>query len=310
MSVLVVVAGLGLAILPGLLHRRIGRLPPVEACGLVSASVRAGLALIQVGLLATAAPTAFRILGIDSAADACAGLVGGEAPGGIVTAWVAAAAFGWMVFARRSARLHVRRIAVRMRIEPWAGTHRVREGIDHVTLQLAEPIAYAVPGPQPQVVVSEGLERRCTREELDVVLRHEASHLTHGHHRALGHARSLEAVLGAFPPAQATVRALRLAVERTADEDAIVSPDDRERIRSALLKVAMPSVPHPVMAFTGVDTVLQRLDALAAPRPVVAIDRAETLGLVLAAFAIVGIGAISWVLASHHLLLGFASFCL
>lgn len=310
MSVLVVAAGLVLVILPGGLHRRIVRLHPIEACGLVSAAVRAGMALTQVGLLATAAPTALRLFGIDGAADACAGLVGGEAPGGTATAWVAAAAFGWVAFARRSARLHVRRVAIRMRIEPWAGTHTVRDGIDHVTLQLAEPLAYAVPGPQPQVVISEGLERRCTREELDLVLRHEASHLDHGHHRALAHARSLEAVLGAFPPAQATVRTLRLAVERTADEDAIVSPDDRERIRSALLKVAMPAAPQPVLAFTGIDTVLQRLDALEAPRPVVAIDRVETLGLVGAAFAIAGVGAISWALASHHLLLGFASYCL
>lgn len=309
MSLLVVAAGIALAFLPGMLRGRIGRLHPSEACGLVSAAVRAGMALTQVGLLATVAPTALRFLGIDSAADACAGLVGGEAPGGIVTAWVAAAAFGWIVVARRSARLHVRHIAVRMRIEPWAGTHRVHDGIDHVTLQLAEPIAYAVPGPRPQVVVSEGLERRCTREELVVVLRHETSHLKHGHHRTLAHARSLETVLGAFPPAQATARALRLAVERAADEDAISSPDDRARIRSALLKVTIPAQ-QPILAFTGVDTVLQRLDALDAPRPVVPIDRAKTLALVLAAFAAAGVGAVAWVLASHHLLLGFASFCL
>jgi hypothetical protein len=62
--------------------------------------------------------------------------------------------------------------------------------------------------------------------------------------------------------------ALRTALERWADEDAAGEHEHgRSTVRSALVGVVLAVVDPAVAAFTGVEDVVERLDALQAPTP-------------------------------------------
>lgn len=124
-----------------------------------------------------------------------------------------------------------------LRAESWLGEHRVDGGVDVVTLPCAEPLAYAIPGPPDQIAVTEGLASVLDEDELSAVVRHERSHLRWRHHRVLALGGDIEARFGWFGPARRSVGALRLAVERWADEDAGVgSAQARPAVRRALVK--------------------------------------------------------------------------
>lgn len=306
MSLLVVVLGLVLVALPSLTHRHLGQLHPVQGGRAAALSLRVGLALIQLGLLATAAPTVLGTAGATEAADACADIAGSDLPGGSWTAAAAMAALGWVWFGRRRARSHVRAVASRTRIEPWLGIHEVRDGVDHVTIPATDAVAYAVSGPAPQIVVSQGLRDQLTVHEVDAVIRHEASHLRRRHHRPLTLACEVETVFAPIRLLRHSGNVLRLAVERTADEDAAGPQDSRREVRSALAKTAT-SLVAAVAAFTTADTIVARLDALG--HPPVDPHRARAALLVASPVMTAATAAVAWTLASHHVFLGLLSFC-
>jgi hypothetical protein len=78
----------------------------------------------------------------------------------------------------------------------------------------------------------------------------------------------MDAALGPVPFVRRSVVALRTALERWADEDAAGAHETgRSAVRSALIGVALAVVDPAVAAFTGVDDVVERLDALDAPMP-------------------------------------------
>jgi beta-lactamase regulating signal transducer with metallopeptidase domain len=307
-SALFVVAGLGLVTLPALVRDRLERLPPVDWCRATSASIRFGLGLVQFGLAATAAPTTFRTLGIDQVADACSRIFGPAAPGGDVTGLASALLLTWVVVARRKARRHVRLTTRLARIEPWLGTHSHHDGINHVTIPSDHPIAYAVPGNEPQVVVSERLQASLSAEELAAVRRHETSHLRHGHHRQLALACEIETVFDRLDIFRRSAVMLRLAVERVADEDAITTSDHRSQLRSALAKTAR-SLVSAVPAFTPADTIVHRLAALDRPARSSGTNRVAGLAVMVVPLAIAAAGATAWALASHHLLFELVNVC-
>jgi hypothetical protein len=145
-------------------------------------------------------------------------------------------------------------------------------------------VAYAVPGRPAQVVVSDGLLAGLDPEEAEAVLRHERAHLRHRHHDALALAGDVEARLGWFPPARASAAALRLAVERWADEDAgATSASARPAVRTALLKTVGLVPASPVAAFTDACTVAARVRALASTPPAPRLrDRLAATGPVIA----------------------------
>lgn len=309
MTTVIILAGLGLLFLPGLIRVRLARLEPVEWCRSASWSVKYGLATVQLGLLAGAAPTLLRALNFHGAADACHRLFGPAAPGGAVTGWLSALALTWVISARRRARRNVRRTIETTTIEDWLGTHETQGGIDHVTIPAARPLAYAVPGPQPQIVVSTRLRESLTDGELRAVLRHEASHLRRHHHRHLVLAHELETVFPGLSHARNTSSLLRLAIERVADEDAINVDDDRTFLQSALYKTAA-SYATAVPTFTPAETIIDRISALAEPGSATIAARASALAPITVGAATAFLATSGWVLGAHRLLLALATACL
>lgn len=118
----------------------------------------------------------------------------------------------------------------------WVREVRVARADAREPLDTDVPIAVAVPGRHGGVIVSRGLLRDLSPEELHVVFQHEASHLRHRHHRYLAAGALAAAVL---PPLRALDGRLRLAVERWADEDAAEAIGDRASVARTLAKVAL-----------------------------------------------------------------------
>lgn len=309
MTLVVAAAGLGLLHLPWLLRRRLTQLSPAEWTRATSISLRVGLALVQFGLLATAAPTVLGGAGAQDLAVTCSQVLGPPAPGGDLTGWASLVVLGWVLFARWQARRHVREITDTTRIEPWLGSHTQSDGFDLAVIPATQPLAYSVPGPNAQVVVSEGLRDAMTPEELAAVIRHEASHLGRRHHRELVLACEIETIFSRIPGLVRATSVLRLAVERCADEDAITRPEDRHEVRGALTKTAV-SLAGAVAAFTPADTILARLAALDHPPTTNRVTRAQTVAMIGGPVTIGLAAAAAWALTSHHLLLALVNVCL
>ena len=304
-----VLVGVGLVALPAVQHRRLEQLAPTEWCHATATSIRAGMAVLQLGLLFGAAPTLLRAVGVHEAADACHRMFGPVAPGGAVTGWFSAALLGYVLHARRRARRHVRRVTEVTTIEPWLGTHQLVDGVDHVTIPSDRPLAYAVPGPAPQIVVSDRLRASLTPDELSAVLRHESSHLRRGHHRELTLACEVETVFSRLPQVMGTAALLRLAVERVADEDAIATTEDRGHVRDALVKTATSMVAAAVPAFTPAATILHRITALETAPHALPSTRVAALAPILLAVGGAWTAVAFWTLASHHLF-GLIAICI
>lgn len=309
MTLVVALAGLGLLHLPWLLRGRLTQLSPAEWTRATSVSLRVGLALVQFGLLATAAPTMLGGAGAQDLAVTCSQILGPPAPGGDLTGWASLVVLGWVLFARWQARRHVREVTDTTRIESWLGSHTQSDGFDLAVIPATEPLAYSVPGPNAQIVVSEGLRNAMTAGELAAVIRHEASHLSRRHHRELVLACEVETIFSRIPALARATSVLRLAVERCADEDAITRPEDRHEVRRALTKTAV-SLAGAVAAFTPADTILARLAALDHPPATNRVTRAQTVAMIVGPVAIGLAAAAAWTLTSHHLLLALVNVCL
>jgi hypothetical protein len=139
-------------------------------------------------------------------------------------------------------------------------------GTDLVVLSDTTPDAYAVPGRPGRVFVTRGMLTLLTREECDVMLAHERSHLRHHHdwHRTAALiASALNPLLASLPRTQAWV------TERWADEDA-ARGSDREVVASALRRAAAVERPahRPGVALAmTADAVDRRVAAMLAEPP-------------------------------------------
>jgi beta-lactamase regulating signal transducer with metallopeptidase domain len=152
-------------------------------------------------------------------------------------------------------------------VEPGLGEHRRLGRYELVVLPTQQLLAVSVAEPNGQIIVSQGMVDVLRPEELEVVLGHEVAHLDHGHQRWLVVAAAIDHGLAVFPPARRSVGALRIALERWADESAANErPCRRAALRGALLRVARALV-SPAAAFSAADSVMERLDALEAAPP-------------------------------------------
>lgn len=154
---------------------------------------------------------------------------------------------------------------IRVGVGWWRDMRAVR--VDTPSIRGHEtPIAVAVPGHRGGVLVSTGMMRILSREQLQVVFRHEHAHLRHRHH--------VYAILGAlsaavFPPLNSTQRSLRLALERWADEDAAAATGDRELVAHTIARVAL-AAPAPRSAWHlafAQSQVVHRVEALLGDAP-------------------------------------------
>lgn len=262
MNLVLILAGLGVLLLPGATSGLGGHLAPRDWARLTAASMRGGLLAIRLGLLFTAAPVVLRLVGVQGLAEACHQTLGPFTPGG-AAAGIASAALLVLVETRiRRTRRNSRTIRARLRIEPWLGHHEHHGDHDIVVVPAAPAIAYAVGGRPGQVVLSQGLVSALDDDELAVVVRHERCHLNSRHQRWLDLALVTEVTFGSVRVVRRSSATLRLAIERWADEDAAAG-GSRATVRAALSKV-VDTMLTPVPAFNTAETIAARLGALEA----------------------------------------------
>lgn len=309
MTALLVATGIGLLVLPGMLVHWWDHLSPREWTRLNFVSLRIGLWAVRVGLLLSAAPTILRAAGVEGAAAACHDLFGPVLPGGAPIGWASAFAVTFIQLRISHSTRRTREALEVVRVEAWLGERSRVDGVDLVCLPTSEPLAYAVCGAPPQVVISEGLMEVLSNAELEAVVRHECSHLAHNHQRHLSLAAAAEEALGWFGSVRRSTEALRLGVERWADEDASVLPTERPFVRAALVKVTATML-DVVPSFTTGCTILDRLAALDRDPPApTATTRATAAAPLLGLTALIGVTIIAWSTYNHHGLLALVGVC-
>jgi hypothetical protein len=89
-----------------------------------------------------------------------------------------------------------------------------------------------VPGRRPQIVISQGLRRQIDADLLRFVVDHERAHLRSRHGGVVLLAAALDTAFSFVPGSRRAALSMRLAVERTADEDA-AGPEPLRRRRLA-----------------------------------------------------------------------------
>lgn len=205
----------------------------------LATSLGAGFVLVEASLIHAALPAVFALLGLDQLAAACRVLGGhlfGATPAFAVIALVMAVLSGVKALsaARGTLQMHssLRHGA--------AGANRTTiGGYETVLMPLRSQWAFALPGPSPQILISDTLASTLEAPELSALVRHEAAHLRHHHLRFLLLGRMVGSGLWFLPWARPATRSLMLALERWADDDASsASYEGREHVQSALRKLA------------------------------------------------------------------------
>jgi Zn-dependent protease with chaperone function len=162
-----------------------------------------------------------------------------------------------VVIANRCRRAHHRMVVDLVgvghdaaRAQPCAGTRDLR------VLEVAEPLAYCLPGVRSRVVVSEGTLEQLTNDEVAAILTHERAHLRARHDLVL---EAFTAVHAAFPRLVRSSNALgavQLLVELLAD-DAAVRAAGRTPLARALVACASGRAPSGALAAGGPSTVVR-----------------------------------------------------
>lgn len=310
MTLLVLTLGFGLLLLPGAVVQRWARLSPRDWSRLNDASMRLGLWGVRAGLAMAAVPTVLYTLGVEQAAATCHELFGPNPAGGLPGGWLSVVALAALEGRMWQSRRRDATAAELLRVEGWLGRHSSIWGVDVVFVPTDEPLAYAIDRPTQQVVISDGLANVLTEDEIHAVVRHELSHLAHGHQRYLAFAAAVGSSLGWVPPVRRSLDALKLGLERWADEDAAAArPMARSLVRSALVKVTS-SMLLPVPSFNEGCTILERLVALEsdAPQPTVS-ARAVAVAPLIALAAVLGGLLLTWTTYTHHGPLALIGYC-
>ena len=269
MITLLLLSAGGLVAAPGLLRRLGRRLAPHEWARLSTAAFVVGTLLLELALTGVALPALLAALGWSGLADACARVMGHLAPRALAHLGWAAGALAAVAAVRawRAARQlrHVRDAALADVPSQWRQGH---SGYELVVVPSPEIVAFSVDAACPRIVVSEGLSRAVSPDELAVVLRHEEAHLRHRHGRYLAALRIGETAFGLLPFVRSSAAEVRLSLERWADESAADGNEFRRAaLRAALLQVAYAATSAPLAAFGAVQTLLDRLAALDEPPP-------------------------------------------
>lgn len=151
------------------------------------------------------------------------------------------------------------------------------------------PYAFCVGGREHRVVVTSGLLRTLSREELDAVLAHEQAHLRQRHHVALLSCQILFATLAPFFPAfRQSMVDVRLYAELCADDSARARVGSTP-LRTALAALAMTPAPTGALAASGTD-VVARLDRLESGAPQIGHLRQAAVALGIATLVAVPLG--------------------
>jgi len=129
-------------------------------------------------------------------------------------------------------------------------------GVGLRILDVAQPLAYCLPGVRSRVVVSEGVLNTLSDNEITTILTHERAHLRARHDLVL---EMFTAVHAAFPRlvrSASALDAVRLLVELLAD-DAAVRATGPTPVARALVACASGRTPRGALAAGGPTTVLR-----------------------------------------------------
>ena len=118
----------------------------------------------------------------------------------------------------------------------WLGDHHDQGDHDLVVLPTTTAVAYSVRGARPQIVISRGFRDGVGPELLAFVVDHERAHLRGRHRAHLLVAVWVESLFGWIPAVARSALALRLTVERAADEEAAGADLDRRLRASSALR--------------------------------------------------------------------------
>ena len=143
-------------------------------------------------------------------------------------------------------------------------------------LQIAEPLAYCLPGMRSRVVLSEGTLRTLEDSELAAIVRHERAHLRARHDLVLEFFIAVHTAFPRFVRSGSALNAVCLLVELLAD-DAAVRAVGPTPVARALVACAAAPTPAGAMAAGGPTTVM-RVRRLSGPPNSRALSLAAYLG--------------------------------
>ena len=310
MSLALVAVGWLLVGLPGVAHRWLRRGSPRATVTVATVALVAGVTVLEAGLLTWAAPTVLRSAGLTRLAVACQRMFDPLAVGGALVGWLAAAAaiasFGGAAYGV----LRVRQVRSQAIVEHPIGEHSTVGGFELVMLPTDALVAYSVGTPTAQIVVSRGLIGMLDARAVDALLAHEAAHLRLGHDRYLLLGAVLEPALVWLPGVRSSVRAMRVALERCADEDATAgAPVLRAALARALVATACSEVSSGLAAFGQASGIVERITALqASPSEASSVAHVMAWG-VIALLTLIGVSALAVWVADTRALLAMAAYC-
>ncbi len=123
-------------------------------------------------------------------------------------------------------------------------------------LDVAEPLAYCLPGVRSRVVLSRGTLSALTDPELAAILRHERAHLRARHDLVLEAFTAVHTAFPRFVRSGSALSAVRLLVELLAD-DAAVRGGGRRPLARALVTCACGPTPAGALAAGGLSIVVR-----------------------------------------------------
>ncbi len=166
-------------------------------------------------------------------------------------------------------------------------------------LQVAEPLAYCLPGMRSRVVLSQGTLAALTEPELTAILGHERAHLRARHDLVLEAFTAVHTAFPRFVRSASALSAVRLLVELLAD-DAAVRAAGAHPLARALVACACGPTPAGALAAGGPSTVI-RVRRLSGPPNSPLLSAAAYLAaaavLVLPTIAV----ALPWLTELHRL---------
>lgn len=160
-----------------------------------------------------------------------------------------------VAIATRRRRAHHRMVVDLVgKSQKWESHRRAGDGLR--VLDVAQPLAYCLPGVRSRVVVSEGTLTALQHKEVTAILSHERAHLRARHDLVLEMFTAVHAAFPRFVRSGSALDAVRLLIELLAD-DAAVRATGPTPLARALVACAAGRTPAGALAAGGPTTVLR-----------------------------------------------------
>jgi Zn-dependent protease with chaperone function len=169
-------------------------------------------------------------------------------------------------------------------------------------LEVAQPLAYCLPGVRSRVVLSAGTLASLTDTEIAAILRHERAHLRARHDLVLEAFTAMHTAFPRFVRSASALDSVRLLVELLAD-DAAVRAAGPTPLARALVTCASGGTPAGALASGGPSTVMRvrRLSGRGNSRTLSAVAYATATAVLVVPTAAL---AVPWLTELHRLLAG------